>query len=43
MDIGRIGWNQAGLNALAIGLVYVAAGYVVVWLDGRLAFRRGVG
>lgn len=37
IDVGRFGAGQVALNALLIGLCFVAAGYVLVWLDGRLA------
>lgn len=39
MDVSRIGWAQTGINAAAIAIGFVLCGYVVVWLDGRLARR----
>ena len=39
MDVGQIGWARIGGNALVIGVAFIAVGYVVVWLDGRLARR----
>lgn len=44
MNVRQIGWAATGINAVAIAVGFLAAGYVVVWLDGRLARRRsGVG
>ena len=39
VDVGQIGWARTGVNALVIGVAFIAVGYVVVWLDGRLARR----
>ena len=36
LDVGRLGWPRTAGNALAIALGFMAAGYAVVWLDGRL-------
>lgn len=37
MDVSKIGWLATGVNALAMAAGFLVAGYVVVWLDGRLA------
>jgi hypothetical protein len=39
MDVAKIGWARTGLNAVAIAIGFVLSGYVLVWLDGRLARR----
>jgi len=36
IDIGKIGTERALLNALVIGILFVIAGYLLVWLDRRL-------
>lgn len=41
MDVSRIGWAATGVNAFAIAAGFLVAGYVVVWLDGRLARAGG--
>lgn len=43
MDVGKIGWAQTGLIAVIIALCFLAAGYGLLWLDGRLARRVGGG
>ena len=40
LDIARFGAGRVALNALLIGLSFVAAGYAVLWLDRRLSRRR---
>ncbi|MGE0178241.1 MAG: Pr6Pr family membrane protein [Sphingomonas sp.] len=37
MDIGRIGWPQTALNVLAIAAGFVVGGYLLRWIDRRLA------
>ncbi|MET0249332.1 MAG: Pr6Pr family membrane protein [Sphingobium sp.] len=37
LDIARFGAGQVALNALLIGLCFVAAGYALLWLDRRLS------
>lgn len=37
MNVVKIGWAQTGVNAVAIAIGFVACGYGMVWLDGRLA------
>lgn len=39
MDVSKIGWAQTGVNAAAIAIGFAFCGYVIVWLDGRLARR----
>lgn len=36
IDVGQIGWVQAGVNCLLIGTGFLAAGCAFVWLDHRL-------
>ncbi len=36
IDVGQIGWVQAGVNCLLIGIGFLAAGCAFVWLDHRL-------
>jgi hypothetical protein len=39
MDVAQIGWMRTGVNAAVIALGFIMAGYIVLWLDGRLARR----
>jgi hypothetical protein len=39
MNVAKIGWTQTGINAAAIAVGFILCGYVIVWLDGRLARR----
>jgi hypothetical protein len=40
MDVTKLGWPQVGVNAVAIAVGFVVAGYVVVAVD-RVMGRRG--
>ena len=33
MDVGKLGWLQAGLNAAGIAFGFVLAGFALVWID----------
>lgn len=33
LDVGRIGWLQTAINAAGIALLFICAGYVLVWID----------
>ena len=33
IDIGKLGWPQAGLNAAGIAFGFVIAGFALVWID----------
>jgi hypothetical protein len=37
MDVARIGWGRTGANAVAIAAGFILTGYVLLWLDTRLA------
>jgi len=39
MDLAQLGWPRTLLNGAAIALGFLVCGYVVLWLDGRLARR----
>lgn len=39
LDVGALGWPRVGVNAVAIALGFMAAGYGLVWLDRRLGRR----
>ena len=39
MDVASLGWPRTLLNGAVIALGFVVCGYVIVWLDGRLARR----
>jgi hypothetical protein len=39
MNPVEIGWPAVALNGLVIAIGFVAAGYVMLWLDGRLSRR----
>jgi hypothetical protein len=41
MNVAEIGWAKTAINALLITVVFLAAGYALVWLD-RLLARRSV-
>jgi hypothetical protein len=41
LNVARIGWAQTAVNCLTIGVAFIAAGFFFVWLDRRLARRRG--
>jgi hypothetical protein len=41
LDVGRIGWTHTLVNGAAIAAGFILTGYLMVWLDGRLA-RRAV-
>jgi hypothetical protein len=43
IDIGRIGLERALLNSVAIGVGFILAGYLLVWLDQRLGSRHARG
>jgi len=36
LDVGKLGWAAAMINAAAISAGFLAAGYLTVWLDRRL-------
>ena len=36
IDVGRIGWAQTGINAVAIAFGFLVVGFVMVWFDRRL-------
>lgn len=40
MDVAQLGWGRTVINAALIALGFVAAGFVLVWLDGVMARRR---
>lgn len=33
IDVGRLGWQQVALNAAAIALGFIVAGFAMVWID----------
>jgi hypothetical protein len=37
LDVGKIGWMATTSNAAAIAVGFLLAGYLIVWLDRRLA------
>jgi hypothetical protein len=37
LDVGKLGWGPAMGNAAGISAGFLAAGYLIVWLDRRLA------
>jgi hypothetical protein len=37
LDVGKIGWMATAGNATAIAVGFLLAGYLIVWLDRRLA------
>ena len=37
LDVGRIGWAQTAINAVAIAVGFLVMGFVMVWFDRRLA------
>jgi hypothetical protein len=37
LDVGKIGWMATASNATAIAAGFLIAGYLIVWLDRRLA------
>jgi hypothetical protein len=39
MDLAQLGWPRTLLNGGVIALGFLLCGYVVLWLDGRLARR----
>ena len=39
IDVGRIGWAQTGINAVAIAIGFLLVGVVMVWFDRRLGGR----
>lgn len=39
MDVSQLGWTRALLNAAVIALVFLIAGYGLVWLGRRLASK----
>jgi hypothetical protein len=39
IDVAKLGWPQVLVNALAITLVFLAAGYALVWLDKRMSSK----
>jgi hypothetical protein len=39
MDVAKIGWAQAAINAVVIALGFILAGYAMVWLDGQFSTR----
>ena len=39
MDLMQLGWPRTLLNGAVIALGFLVCGYVVLWLDGRLARR----
>jgi len=41
MNVAQIGWGATLANALAMAAGFLATGFVLVWLDGRLARNRG--
>jgi hypothetical protein len=43
MNVARLGWGQTLLNALLMAAGFLAAGALLLWLDGRMAgtTRRG--
>jgi len=36
MNVDQLGWNRTLLNAVAIALGFMVAGFAIVWLDRRL-------
>lgn len=40
MNLDRLGWPQTLTNAVVMALGFIAVGYVMVWLDRRMAGRR---
>ena len=42
LDVGRIGWAQTGINAVAIAIGFLAVGFVMVWFDRRLGGRAAL-
>jgi hypothetical protein len=41
LDVGKIGWMATASNATAIAIGLLLAGYLIVWLDRRLARQAG--
>ena len=39
IDVGRIGWSQTGINAVAIAFGFLVVGVTMVWFDRRLGAR----
>ena len=39
IDVGRIGWAQTGINAVAIAIGFLVVGVLMVWFDRRLGGR----
>jgi hypothetical protein len=37
LDVGKIGWMATAINATAIAVGFLLTGYLIVWLDRRLA------
>jgi hypothetical protein len=40
LNAAKIGWTQTALNALCIAIAFMFSGYLVVWIDSRLAARE---
>lgn len=40
LDVRALGWPRTGVNAVAIALGFMVAGYAMVWLDRRLGRGR---
>ena len=43
IDIEKIGIERALLNALVIGVLFVIAGHLIVWIDRRLPLGLPMG
>ena len=41
MNVAQIGWGATLTNALAMAAGFLVTGFLLVWLDGRLARNRG--
>jgi hypothetical protein len=37
MDLAKLGWTQTLVHALAMAVAFLAMGFALVWLDGRMA------
>lgn len=40
MNLERLGWPQTLINAALMAMGFIAVGYIMVWLDRRMAGRR---
>ncbi len=40
MNVAQIGWGATLTNALAMAVGFLVVGFVLVWIDGRLARKR---